>query len=714
MKIYLLFPPIYPPTQPYLALPCLTAYLRSHGFDVVQRDLSAEFFDSLLTRRRLEAVLCRLRYRFDQLHERPSLQAEAFDAYWSLRLCGVEDQGLRWLARTGEALKSFTRDPAAFFDLDRYARYKQFLYQIQECVFHQLYGPRADQPALTTFTEETILDQIESLKHSALDQFAERACRSVAEDEPDLIGLSISAEDQIVPGLALAARLRATLEETHITIGGSIVSLWGEILLHCHRLFEVVDSAVLLEGERPLLELCRALHEKAPLSSVPNLIYRENGRLEMNAIGRPEDPQALPVPDFDGLPLDKYFSPHLVLPILASRGCYWGKCTFCTHSHVYGGRYRPDGVDHLVDALAHLASRHDTSLFTFSDEALTPGQCRRLSIRLLERGLRINWLADIRADTQFRPNDFELMARAGCKALYIGMESASPRILTKMRKGTTPAVVSRVTRLSSEAGLWNHIYAIVGFPTETAAEFEKTAAYLYAHSDRIDSVGVNTCAVGRHSHLYAHPLQYGITVNVPKSDSPDLTVWYDFTQAEGMSREEIEAAHQDLLQDLTKHFPNVRVWGRMPRTDLFLYLCRFGKDDLCSRATPQPRAGGGSLTLEGQGTLTLREGVFPVLLHGLASAAAPGDGTTRRPYLIDVWRGTTSAIPAAVWYVLRLCQDRPSFDEVVRALSSVFGGVEAGEAQRAAREIVESLARTGLVEWAGQLHRRSGDAEAPS
>ena len=32
---------------------------------------------------------------------------------------------------------------------------------------------------------------------------------------------------------------------------------------------------------------------------------------------------------YDGLPLEKYFSPEVVLPAFSSRGCYWRRCTFC-------------------------------------------------------------------------------------------------------------------------------------------------------------------------------------------------------------------------------------------------------------------------------------------------------------------------------------------------------------------------------------------------
>ena len=41
MKVLLVFPP-------HLALPALTAYLRTNGVEVIQRDLNAEVFDRSL------------------------------------------------------------------------------------------------------------------------------------------------------------------------------------------------------------------------------------------------------------------------------------------------------------------------------------------------------------------------------------------------------------------------------------------------------------------------------------------------------------------------------------------------------------------------------------------------------------------------------------------------------------------------------------------
>src|SRR2546428_11695877 len=45
LKAMLLFPPEWVPTAPYLALPSLTAVLRQHGHEVVEKDVNIEMYD---------------------------------------------------------------------------------------------------------------------------------------------------------------------------------------------------------------------------------------------------------------------------------------------------------------------------------------------------------------------------------------------------------------------------------------------------------------------------------------------------------------------------------------------------------------------------------------------------------------------------------------------------------------------------------------------
>ena len=49
-KTMLLFPPEWVPTAPYLALPSLTAVLREHGHEVIQKDINIEMYDWFLQR----------------------------------------------------------------------------------------------------------------------------------------------------------------------------------------------------------------------------------------------------------------------------------------------------------------------------------------------------------------------------------------------------------------------------------------------------------------------------------------------------------------------------------------------------------------------------------------------------------------------------------------------------------------------------------------
>ena len=51
MNISLLFPPSWHPSQPYLSIPCLSAFLENSGVPVQQqRDLNIELLDRMLTK----------------------------------------------------------------------------------------------------------------------------------------------------------------------------------------------------------------------------------------------------------------------------------------------------------------------------------------------------------------------------------------------------------------------------------------------------------------------------------------------------------------------------------------------------------------------------------------------------------------------------------------------------------------------------------------
>ena len=85
----------------------------------------------------------------------------------------------------------------------------------------------------------------------------------------------------------------------------------------------------------------------------------KNGEVVRNASAKALSYDQLACPNFDDLPLNKYLMPYPVLPYMASRGCYWGKCTFCTHSFIYDSHYRKENEERVADELHHLGKKYN-------------------------------------------------------------------------------------------------------------------------------------------------------------------------------------------------------------------------------------------------------------------------------------------------------------------------------------------------------------------
>ena len=84
--------------------------------------------------------------------------------------------------------------------------------------------------------------------------------------------------------------------------------------------------------------------------------------------------------------------------------------------------------------------------------------------------------------------DVELLKRAGCLEVQLGIESADPRILRNMNKGADPAIYhDALTKLRS-AGINCSCYFIFGFPGETEESAGQTRAFIKTH-DRMDIKG---------------------------------------------------------------------------------------------------------------------------------------------------------------------------------------------------------------------------------
>ncbi|MBL8767800.1 MAG: hypothetical protein JNL94_10565, partial [Planctomycetes bacterium] len=82
MRTLLIFPPQAHFTQPYLALPSLTAYLKANGFpDTHQWDMNLESLEYFLSRERLALARDRVRERLAAFDTTQPLDLARMDAF---------------------------------------------------------------------------------------------------------------------------------------------------------------------------------------------------------------------------------------------------------------------------------------------------------------------------------------------------------------------------------------------------------------------------------------------------------------------------------------------------------------------------------------------------------------------------------------------------------------------------------------------------------
>jgi len=297
--------------------------------------------------------------------------------------------------------------------------------------------------------------------------------------------------------------------------------------------FDYFDYVTLDDGERPLLNLLKRLHDgKTPLVRT---YVRKQGKVVLETdLAQHDIPQKdTGIPTYDGLPLDQYVSVMEMLnpmhrfwsdgrwnKITLAHGCYWKKCSFCDVSLDYIGRYDEPSTDLIMRRIKALIAETGETGFHLVDEAAPPSAMRSLAKRLIAERLSITWWGNIRFEKTFTPELCRQLAESGCVAVSGGLEVASDRLLELMKKGVTVEQVARVTRAFTDAGVMVHAYLMYGFPTETeqdTVDALERVRQLFA-AGCIQSAYWHRFSATAHSPIGLNPDAFGIELLPP----PDI------------------------------------------------------------------------------------------------------------------------------------------------------------------------------------------------
>ncbi len=594
MKTALVFPPQWYPSQPYLALPTLKAYLETKGHEVDQFDFNVESYDLFLSRNYLEHCVDKIQSRLIK----PVKSYEDREAEPVHRQILEDTSYLETILSEINDAKQVLRDEERFFQFEEYKNAYTTLKVAMQLISYAHYPSKIDLDSffMKGNPEENLQGILEatqdSIKNPFLELYKNNLLKKVDLDRYGLVGIAIIHAGQVIPGLTLARILRTHYPHLHITIGGSVFARHQDILQDKKALFEeMFHSIVLFEGEHPLDQLLKQLKDKQPLDTVPNLIYIKNGEVVRNASSKALPYDQLACPNFDDLPLNKYLMPYPVLPYMASRGCYWGKCTFCTHSFIYDSHYRKENEERVAEELDYLGKKYKTKFFTFSDEAISPNAFDRMSKAILSQGVEMRALGMLKfeSDSVETVELFENMYRAGFLMLFFGLESANDRILSIIEKGCDQATEKRVLGNSSLAGIWNHLYLFFGFPTEEKHEAQETIDFTVQHGElgdgTIHSIGQSIFSLEKDSAIYHNPTKFQIDKILHDPDR-DMAIIFDYEIEKGMSKDEVLDVYESFEKVIESNFPSRNIWNYLSREHFLLYLDRYGREEILNMAHP--------------------------------------------------------------------------------------------------------------------------------
>jgi hypothetical protein len=577
MKVMLIFPPDWFPSEPYLSLPSLTAVLRQAGHTVIQKDINCEMWDWYFSEDFLKKVLRRVPQQLDRLRKlskKRDLNANEMDL--QLALCDVTHQRMVKLIRNTEEAKRIMRSEQ-FYDIDKLEWSLQVFREVMS-VISMVYSPaRICMPPMETdlsykvYVSSEVMDAVNDIQVNIYrDVFEHLVKPAIEAEQPDVIGISIVLQQQMFSTMTFCALIKQHFPNIHITIGGNTVTRLRDVLPQS-PLFQYFDSAVVYEGETAFVQLVSAVGAKRSLAEVPNTIYKDETGVHTSSTSYAEDLAALPPPDFDGLPLEKYFVPTRILPYLATRGCYWGRCEFCDHGEGYTAGYRSKKIQDALADIQFLRDKYSTKHFHFTDESYPPALFRKLARGLIESQMGIVWTTHMRFEKSLLDEAVWQDAKeSGCKYLHFGYESGVERVLQLMDKATTTEIMTKHLRLTAEAGIWNHCMGFFGFPGETKEEAWQSVQFLEANKDHVHSLGFGTFDLGRHNPVAKHPEKWGVTAY--KNPEWDLALDYYYTVKNGMSIEEAERVFEQFEQH---HNPgwDLRLYTR---EYIFLYISKFG------------------------------------------------------------------------------------------------------------------------------------------
>ncbi|MFQ5673895.1 MAG: B12-binding domain-containing radical SAM protein [Nitrospinales bacterium] len=322
---------------------------------------------------------------------------------------------------------------------------------------------------------------IDCIKENILpEEFGDKV---VKKHRPDMIGIQCYTFDiRNVRGILQS--IKAVDPRVVTVAGGAHIS--SEPVRSFENLGRHLDFGFAGEAEIGFPLFCDLMETSGEkdFSSVPGLIWRQNGETVTNAQAMEQDLDTLGNPAWDLIHPEDYpeaqhgafFRKFPIAPIITTRGCPYA-CTFCSAPILSGKKLRHHSLEYILENIKLLYHTYGIREFHIVDDNFTQdidyaktivrgiiGLNLDISLAM-PNGIRMDYLDD---------ELLELLKRAGLYVVSVAVESGNDTILKAMKKGTKVEKIRKDIARIHRHKLDIAAFFILGFPGETLETMKDT------------------------------------------------------------------------------------------------------------------------------------------------------------------------------------------------------------------------------------------------
>ncbi len=266
---------------------------------------------------------------------------------------------------------------------------------------------------------------------------------------PELVGLS-AMTFQYSSAVRVARIVRDWNPEIPIALGGYHGSLSCDEIASSPEA-GLFDYMIRGEGELSFAGLTKALRKGSrDLSGVHGLSFVQNGEFTHNPLGPLADLTTLKRPNRQVRVFDEFRFFGVPFDCLEStRGCVMN-CRFCSITEMYGRSFRKLPLETILTEIDGLRGRGKQGLFFVDDNiTLDVRWLRTLCEAIISEGLNnLHYIMQASVDGIYSDLTLpKLLAKAGFRLVFLGIESGNQQTLDTLKKGYT---VSKTKAVVSE------------------------------------------------------------------------------------------------------------------------------------------------------------------------------------------------------------------------------------------------------------------------